>query len=357
MSCFARFAAWTAACHPTRSCLFPPNFRVLSICVHQSFQAKYRYRHHFLLKYRIEAAIHMDEDSHAGCWPSLDASLPLAPSFMSEKYAYVTLLTRDAYLMGVQALSRSLRRVHSQYPLVVLYTKTLSSMALEVLHQEGCLLKLVEQYIPKGHHDVSKYKIPAYWECWNKLHLWTLTAFNRLCYLDADMIVLRNIDHVFTLEIQANNDDFAASPDCTYGRLSQEEKDACPLLGRSSYFNAGFFTTCPSLERQRELEFLLTHDSTNIGGYAEQDLLNVFYDGRQGRPKWHQMPWTYNAQKSIRSHHPDLWHLEDIYILHFTDKKPWDNCDHNENRQHRDICDLWWYIFKSMAHHHSALQT
>lgn len=58
----------------------------------------------------------------------------------------------------------------------------------------------------------------------------------RLVYLDADMVVTRNIDVLFGLP-----PGFWAAGDCAFGRPTQEERDECALFcsGRPPYFNAG----------------------------------------------------------------------------------------------------------------------
>lgn len=59
---------------------------------------------------------------------------------------------RDGYLPGAQALARSLRKVGSRHPLLVIYTAdTLSSAAVAALEAEpGCKPLAVERYVPPG---------------------------------------------------------------------------------------------------------------------------------------------------------------------------------------------------------------
>ena len=69
--------------------------------------------------------------------------------------------------------------------------------------------------------DHSQYKRTLYLECWNKLRMWEMEQFERLVYMDADMILLRNIDHLFGLP-----PGFYAVGDCYGGR---ETGEALPL--------------------------------------------------------------------------------------------------------------------------------
>ncbi|KAL4442954.1 hypothetical protein ABPG77_008445 [Micractinium sp. CCAP 211/92] len=264
--------------------------------------------------------------------PSLTAANP--------RFAYATLLTRDGYLPGVQALARSLRGVGSRHPLLVIYTAdTLSSAAVAALEAEpGCEPLAVERYVPPGMHDFGAYKLQLYAECWTKLRLWELEQYERLVYLDADMLVLRNVDALFNLP-----PGFYAGPDCTAGRKSQAERDGCPLFfpHERRYFNAGFFVMAPSAAELARFGALLDAGEVPIGGYAEQDFLNAVY-----KDCWQQLPHTFNCQKGIKQHHPKLWkeHWHEVAILHYTDAKPWQR-DHPEHKQHRELVELWWRVY------------
>ena len=79
------------------------------------------------------------------------ATAALVPAGSERRCAYVTLLTRDSYLMGVQALARSLAAHQSRHPLLVMYTRdTLPKEAVAALRQEDCHMLAVERYVPAG---------------------------------------------------------------------------------------------------------------------------------------------------------------------------------------------------------------
>lgn len=270
-----------------------------------------------------------------------------------------------------------------------MYTvETLSQNAINALEREGCVMKAVNRYIPPlGSHDASLYKLQLYQECWTKLRMWEMTEYKRLVYLDADMVVLHNIDHLFS----SDKHGFYAAPDCSYGRESQAERDGCCLFWQTTsdsdgneeenkegdqkgtkssqchsnndnpphYFNAGLFVMTPNASIFHQFHSILR--SPHLGPhvvqkYAEQDLLNYVY-----RSDIHWLHWGYNAQKGIKIHHPQLWskacnnnsNKKDGYtaikVLHYTDKKPWSDRWHDENKAHRDICDLWWDIYEGKA--------
>jgi alpha-N-acetylglucosamine transferase len=253
-------------------------------------------------------------------------------------------IRRDSYLPGVQALQRSLLAVGSLHSLIVMITPdTVSECAVDVLENEGCVVQAIERYVPGGRIDHRNYKLACYAECWCKLRMWEMTEFERLVYLDADMLVLRNIDDLFVLP-----EGFWAAPDCAAGRPTQQERDACALLAVSrglppTYFNAGMYVMSPCMDTMEDFGMALQEGRFEIGGYAEQDFLNAYY-----QHSWRCLSAAYNLQKGVKCHHAHLWKPEEAAILHYTDRKPWcADGTHPEDHEHADIVELWWRAFKN----------
>jgi hypothetical protein len=48
----------------------------------------------------------------------------------------------------------------------------------------------------------------------HQVYIWTLTSYDRVCWLDADMIVTKNIDDVFHTDFSGGMA-MAAAPGCT----------------------------------------------------------------------------------------------------------------------------------------------
>jgi inositol 3-alpha-galactosyltransferase len=274
------------------------------------------------------------------------------------KFAYITLLTRDSYLIGVQCLYRSLQSVQSKHPLIVMYTpETLTPHAASTLQAEGCIMRPVKPYLPAVDH--SLYKNACYSDCWTKLLMWEIEEYDLLVYLDADMLVLKNIDHLFQLPQLAALPSSEHSPlplpvlwavpDCAAGRETEEERAQCSLLpqnlkinGKNSYFNAGMFIFAPSTAQLHKFHQTLSSGTCPIQGYAEQDFLNHYF-----QDTWKPLSTLFNLQKGIRGHHPELWVPEEAFIIHYTDCKPWHGRDHPENLEYREIVNWWWDIYNS----------
>src|SRR3546814_5839 len=160
----------------------------------------------------------------------------------------------------------------------------------------GCEPCEVEKFMPRN-ADSSGYKLALYAECWTKLRIWEMENFTRVVYIDADMLQIRNMDHLFDLP-----QGFHAARDCYAGRVCFEERGQCPLFGApccdvdSGDFNAGLFVCEPNrAEFQRMCECVAEASLFKVFGttYAEQDFLNWYFRGATGF-----LPYVFNAMRS-----------------------------------------------------------
>ena len=99
-----------------------------------------------------------------------------------------------------------------------------------------------------------------------KLHVFRLTQFEKVLYLDADTLVLRPLSHLFRLPYR-----FAAAPD----------------VGWPDAFNSGVFVAEPSTETFDGLREMMRQRGTWDGG--DQGLLNDYFHD------WHRLSFTYNV--------------------------------------------------------------
>jgi len=122
----------------------------------------------------------------------------ISESEPGRRRAYVTLLTTESYSKGVIALRRSLAELDSAYPLIVMAGSSVSAATLAQLADIGCEIRHVSAYaLPPGVAGPPQYACAHFADCWMKLHMWDWDdEFAALVYLDADMILLRPIDHL-----------------------------------------------------------------------------------------------------------------------------------------------------------------
>lgn len=268
--------------------------------------------------------------------------------------AWVTLLTQPNYLVGVRTLRASLEASGSPYPLVVMVTAGIDADSRQVLSDDGCLLRDVEPLRP-ANDRLDAYANARFAEVWTKLAAWRLTEFDRIVFLDADMLVTRNMDELFALELadgtiaachacRCNPNRIASYPshwtpgNCFYTYCRGAEHTSEPGLV-DDYLNGGFLVVSPDeavyadmLERLAALEDLKRYP------FAEQDFLNEYYLRR-----WQPLPYIYNALKTLPFQHPSMWDSAAVKNIHYIIDKPWEKPLDPEDRYY-ELTRLWWAV-------------
>lgn len=264
---------------------------------------------------------------------SNDPSEGLSPSSPpSADHAFVTLVTNADYALGARALARSIRLTSTKADIVVLHTGGVSLEALAPLAEFGCrlvetdLLPLSdafnERHQRRNVHEkapFTKGRKPAFHsplDNFCKLRLWQLTEYCRCVFIDADAVVLRNIDRLFAYP------EFSAAPN-VYESLADFHR-----------LNSGVFVAEPSLATfDRMLDRLDAPDA--FWPRTDQTFLQSFF------PDWHGLPVTMNMLQYVWFNMPALWDWRSIGVLHYQYEKPWEK-DHPRAGALRPLIDLWF---------------
>ncbi|KAG8630063.1 hypothetical protein KVT40_001682 [Elsinoe batatas] len=263
-------------------------------------------------------------------------------------YAYCTLITRASYLAGVILLAHSLKK-HSSHPLIVLYTPSLPASSIRALELEApksnILLHKAEALLPRENQHVNLIAA-RFADTWTKLRVFQLhepfPQFTRICYLDADMLIFRSPDAVFSLPLASDwiaanhacvcnldSDPWAPSnwtaENCAYTPLQHPSALTSPTPvnpdSRPTHhlLNSGFFLFSPSPTLWSQmLDFFNTTPALTTYKFPDQDLLADFFHNR-----WRSVGWQYNALKTMRYWHPNIWRDEEVVVLHYIVDKPW----------------------------------
>ncbi|MGH0149206.1 UNVERIFIED_CONTAM: hypothetical protein FKN15_014460 [Acipenser sinensis] len=145
--------------------------------------------------------------------------------------AFVTLATSDVYFQGALVLGHSLRHHRTSRQLVILTTPQVSSF----------MRKSSEKEIDsRDAAHLALMKRPELGITFTKLHCWALIKYTKCVFLDADTLVLCNVDELF----------------------DREEISAAPDPGWPDCFNTGVFVFRPSLQTYNRLfQFAVEHGS------------------------------------------------------------------------------------------------
>ncbi|KAF5204196.1 UDP-glucuronate:xylan alpha-glucuronosyltransferase [Thalictrum thalictroides] len=245
--------------------------------------------------------------------------------------AYATILhSAHVYVCGAIAAAQSIRMVGSSRDLIILVDETISDYHKEGLVAAGWKIRTIQRIRnPKAERD-------AYNE-WNysKFRLWQLTDYDKIIFIDADLLILRNIDFLFGM------------PEIT------------AIGNNATLFNSGVMLVEPS-----NCTFQLLMDHINeIESYngGDQGYLNEIFTW------WHRIPKHMNflkhfwegdeeEKKEMKTRlfgaNPPI-----LYVLHYLGLKPWlcfrdYDCNWNvdilqefaSNVAHR----RWWMVHDAM---------
>ncbi|BFZ00916.1 hypothetical protein BsWGS_03955 [Bradybaena similaris] len=247
--------------------------------------------------------------------------------------AFVTLATNDTYALGCLVLGNSLRRVATTRQLVVMVTQGVSPSVrnqLSGVFDHTFLVNVLDS------NDASNLELlgrPDLSVTFTKIHCWRLTQFKKCVFMDADTLVVQNIDELF----------------------DREELSAAPDPGWPDCFNSGVFVYVPSEETYRNLlAFAVTSQSFDGG---DQGLLNLYFSGWATQDIGKHLPFIYNVvSQAFYSYLPAFKQFRDtIKVVHFIGQvKPWHHSYNASTRTVRELPEtghslhflqLWWDIF------------
>ncbi|KAK7259013.1 hypothetical protein RIF29_24607 [Crotalaria pallida] len=257
--------------------------------------------------------------------------------------AFVTFLAGNGdYVKGVVGLAKGLRKVKSGYPLVVAILPDVPEEHRKILKSQGCIVREMEPVYPP--ENQTQFAMAYYVINYSKLRIWEFVEYSKMIYLDGDIQVFENIDHLFDLP----NNYFYAVMDCfcekSWTHTPQYQIGYCQQCPDKVewpsnfapkpplYFNAGMFVFEPNMTIYHEL--LETLQVTKPTSFAEQDFLNMFF-----KDKFKPIPNVYNLVLAMLWRHPENVELEKVKVVHFcaAGSKPWRYTGKEENMEREDI--------------------
>lgn len=210
--------------------------------------------------------------------------------------AYATILhSSELYVCGAIALGQSIRMSRSTKDLIILVDKKVGEEKREGLRAAGWQVREIRRIRnPRAEKD-------SYNE-WNysKFRLWQLTDYDKIIFIDSDLLILRNMDFLFDLpEISATGN-------------------------RRFVFKSGMMVIEPS---NCTFRFLLRHrrDIISYNG-GDQGYLNEVFTW------WHRIPRCMNYLKHFWSNDTEEYEMKtslfradppELYVPHYLGIKPW----------------------------------
>ena len=247
------------------------------------------------------------------------------------RLAYVTILhSSEAYVCGAIALAQSIilqtnKNILKTRDLVLLADNSLSPESIKGLKAAGWKIKRIQRisspFAKRGAYNKWNY---------SKLRIWQLTMYEKIIFIDADLLVLNSIDALFY-----------------YPQLS-----AAPNV--NTLFNSGLMVIEPSQCMFENMLQKVPKVQSYNGG--DQGFLNEVFSW------WHRLPSKLNHLKTFS------WHdhrgnnekhevPEDLYTIHYLGLKPWMcfrdyDCNWDMQDHHIFASDSahkrWWQVYDAM---------
>lgn len=172
-------------------------------------------------------------------------------------YSFVTFLGTDSFLPGVLALNNSLKKYNKAYGLLVLTTDLVSAVSIATLNKASIKHKHVERIANPNHlgDDERNFR-----HMYTKLRIFELEEFDKVVYIDADMLVCCNIEELF---------------DCPH----MSAVVAGPLNPAYSHWkelNAGFLIVIPDKSLAEKMYALVAVTPSDDG--SDQGFLHSYYN-------------------------------------------------------------------------------
>ncbi|KAJ4963915.1 hypothetical protein NE237_023854 [Protea cynaroides] len=249
---------------------------------------------------------------------------------MRRKEAYATVLhSSEAYVCGAIALAQSLLATGTNRDLILLFDKSISQSKRDALAAAGWKIRIIER-IRNPRAEKNSYNEYNY----SKLRLWQLIDYEKIIFIDSDILVLRNMDILFQ-----------------FPQMSATGNDG-------SIFNSGIMAIEPSECIFNALMDLRKEIVSYNGG--DQGFLNEVFVW------WHRWPRRVNFLKNFwanttleASMKNQLFAADPpkLYSIHFLGLKPWlcyrdYDCNWNIGDQHVFASDIghqrWWKLHDAM---------
>lgn len=241
---------------------------------------------------------------------------------MNPNYAYITISTGKSYLLGIMAMYLSLKQTGTKIPLYAMLPSDL------VKEEEKLCVQLKENGINIIEYNNS-ISIPQqlidnnenhgdrrFSHTFDKLLVFEQTQFDKIVYLDADIYILHNLDHLFQLPHMSA---------MIAGKSYPGNEDWVDLT-------SGIMTIVPEQGLSARFEKLIPDVISAKGICGDQDILQAYYSDWPQHPeldmgekygviayyaKYYEKHLGYKYTNNVADPHS-------VAVIHYAgEKKPW----------------------------------
>ena len=261
--------------------------------------------------------------------PAKSAIVVYITAGVSPDKASKTVFSGQDYINGVMALGASINdhlttNVHKLLLLRNDFLDTLPAEILEKLKRYWTIgiapvVDIDNKYIPR----FARYKT-----VYSKISILGLSEYECVLLLDADTLVVGNIDSLMTCNILKPSYRAAGGLDLYHGQWRHFNTGSVLWRPEAAEMNRVYaLTKDPSFMKRFESDQIFTntvYPFRNDVKLNEKLMGGEIVDSKELGDIAH-LPWEYNAQTHLEYQRPSFWdsHVSDLKIIHFTQKKGW----------------------------------
>ena len=249
-------------------------------------------------------------------------------------------------MLAYQLLHQAETRTKQGTPLVVIVPPHVSEKKCQTLRQEGATVIRVESLTPSSWtaHPMEERWIDQF----TKLRLFSMTEYDRILYMDSDMIVIRPLDDIWkentvavprkTRNHSSTADSFKLPAEYVIAGAADNERAnrVRPFpVTQHSRLNAGFFVLKPDIDLFNHYISILEQPKPIFNeAFMEMGLLNHAHRGSG------PMPWTALPFGEYTNNWPTLADVEGgSATVH---DKFW--VPGNKDWIDRELVEMWWRV-------------
>lgn len=203
---------------------------------------------------------------------------------------YVCVLATNNYLDGCLVLNENLKHINSQYELLCLINEEITQETRNILDY----FKIEYKEIKKINYDVDfeGYIQPYFKNTFDKLSVFNLTEYEKIVYLDLDLLILENIDELFTYN------GLAMAIDNPFSQLH----------------NSGVMVIEPNEEDYHNLINVMIEKMNNQEQLGDQDIINEYFTSINSLPQSYNLMRRLHNKTEIKKSY--IWNEEnEVYPL------------------------------------------
>ncbi len=256
------------------------------------------------------------------------------------KKTFVTYLGSQQFLPGIVALNESLQKYNPNIPLIIMVQHDLPNEAIVFLNDNHFDIKIVDEIKRPNFSEADERDLHCVYD---KLWIFGLTEYDKLVYIDADMLVCENMESLF------EKPHFSA---VTAGALMPQNKEWVKL-------NSGLMVVEPNSALFNHMVSMVAE--LPVTCKSDQDFLHSYFPGWPAHEELHlhhryNVPApcieTYCALHDFSFSYVDKsLHTKNISVIHYWGPyKPWDYDEETlavmGESAYKTSIQLWWDYFE-----------